>query len=272
MELTQILILAVVQALTEFLPISSSAHLFLASELWGWDYQGVLFDLGLHLGTLFAVVLWYRREWMAMAGGALAWRPGTALDPQQRLLWHLILATIPAAIAALALSQAEGVSLALRRHEVIAATEIGFGVALWWAWRRASSSQNDEFALDWRTAVMIGCAQCLALVPGTSRSGICMTAALVLGMARPAAARFAFLMAVPIISLGAAHAGLEFAKGEDQTPLADFLIGMVASAGAGLLVIPLFLGTLQRIGMTPFLIYRLGLGALLLWLLVRPVV
>jgi len=269
-DLAQILILAVVQALTEFLPISSSAHLFLASEVLGWDYQGVLFDLGLHLGTLFAVVLWYRREWLAMGSAALAWRPGVELDPQQRLLWHLIIATVPAAIAALALSVADGASMALRRHEVIAATEIGFGILLWWAWRRASEQQSDEFALDWRTALLIGAAQCLALVPGTSRSGICMTAALVLGMARPAAARFAFLMAVPIISLGAAHAGMEFASGTDSTPPADFLIGMVASAGAGLLVIPLFLGTLQRVGMTPFLIYRLGLGAFLLWLLYSP--
>ncbi len=267
MDLSQILILAVVQALTEFLPISSSAHLYLAAELWGWQYQGVLFDLGLHLGTLFAVVLWYRREWLAMAGGALRWRPGAAIDEQQRLLLHLILATVPGALVALALSQAEGVSLALRSYGVIATTQIGFGLLLWWAWQRASSNASDEFALDWRTALIIGGAQCLALVPGTSRSGVCMTAALLLGMARPAAARFAFLLAVPIISLGAAHAAMEFAGGNDSTPFGDFLIGMVASAAAGLLVIPMFLGTLQRIGMTPFLVYRLGLGGVLLWMI-----
>ncbi len=266
MDTLQVLTLAIVQALTEFLPISSSAHLFLAAELFGWSYQGVLFDLGLHLGTLAAVLVYYRQQWLRMGCAAIAWRPGVTLDPDQRLLWLLGIATLPAAVAALVMTQFDGLALAMRRHEVIAATQIGFGLLLWWAWQRGKVDGRDEYQLDTKIVLIIGFAQALALVPGTSRSGICITAALFLGMARPAAARFAFLMAVPIIGLGALHAAKELFEGGDGTPLSTFFLGMIASAIAGLACIALFLRILSKIGMTPFLIYRLGLGALLIWL------
>ena len=262
MDFLQILILALVQALTEFLPISSSAHLFLVGEWLGWGYQGLIFDLGLHLGTLVAVLIYFRKDWLELARAAIAWRPGRPLDADQRTLLGLTLATIPGGIAALLMGDANAV--ALRNYLVIGITQIVFGTLLLMAFARASTATRGERSLSVRDAVLIGCAQALALIPGVSRSGITMSAGLLLGLEREAAARFSFLLAVPITAAAALHGVLEMLRGDGTTDPQSFWIGAVISAFAGYACIHFFLSIIRRLGVLPFFIYRIVLGVVLL--------
>jgi undecaprenyl-diphosphatase len=262
MDVLSILLLAVIQALTEFLPISSSAHLYLVGEWLPGGYQGLVFDLGLHLGTLAAVLLYFRRDWFALAQGLLRWRPGQPLDPDQGLLLGLTLATIPGGLAALALGDEN--AAALRNALVIGCTQIVFGILLYYAFTRAAGSTRGEREIPLSAMLLIGCAQALALIPGVSRSGVTMTAGLLLGLERQAAARFSFLLAVPITAAAGLHGVLELTRNGGGTDAGSFWLGALISAVAGYAVIAFFLGVLRRIGMLPFLVYRLGLGLLLL--------
>lgn len=264
MPFSEILILALIQALTEFLPVSSSAHLYLASQWFGWSYQGLTFDLGLHLGTLIAILLYFRRDWVRMLGAGVRWRPGVALDADQRLLLILVLATIPAALVALLAGDWLAVSL---RHPVpIALNLIGFGILLWWADR--IPDRGDERVLSMGRGLLIGCAQALALMPGVSRSGVTMTSGLLLGLDRVAAARFSFLLAVPVTTLAALKGLWDVLRDRSAEPLllTDFLLGAGISAVGGLLCIHFFLAAIRSIGLAPFMWYRVLLGGgLLLW-------
>lgn len=262
MDFLSILILALIQALTEFLPISSSAHLYLVGDLVGSGYQGIVFDLGLHLGTLAAVLVYFRRDWITLLRAALQWRPGQPLDREQRMLLGLALATIPGGVAALALGD-EG-AMALRNFLVIGITQIVFGTLLWYAFARAASSEREERSLSLRDAVLIGVAQAVALVPGVSRSGITMTAGLLLGLERVAAARFSFLLAVPITAAAALHGVLELRHGNGGVDAGSFWLGAAISAVGGYLCIQFFLGMIRRIGVLPFFLYRVALGVVLL--------
>lgn len=268
MDVFQIVLLALIQALTEFLPVSSSGHLVLASLFFGWAYQGIAFDLALHVGTLLAVLLYFRRDVWELGLAALAWRPGRPLTPRQRLAFGLALGTIPGAVAGALLGNSG--ALLLRHPLLIAATLAGFGLLLGLAARRAPAPSGGEarddvdqvFAgLSFGHAFLIGCAQALALVPGVSRSGVTMTAALLLGWNRVAAARYAFLLSVPIM-IGAG--GYELAgllASDEAVAWGAFALGTAVAAVAGLLVIHLFLGILRRIGVAPFVVYRLLLAA-----------
>ncbi len=260
----QVLLLAVIQALTEFLPISSSAHLYLAGEWLGYGYQGLVFDLGLHLGTMLAVVVYFRKDWLELARAALAWRPGHALSDEQRTLVGLTLATIPGGLAAMAMGDAG--ATALRTYLVIGCTQIVFGSLLFFAFIRSGQSTRGERSLSIGQALLIGCAQALALIPGVSRSGVTMTAGLLLGLERQAAARFSFLLAVPIIAAAGLHGVMELLKDGNDTDGGSFWLGAAISAVSGYLVIHFFLTMLRRIGMLPFFVYRLALGLLLLGL------
>lgn len=262
MDFLQILILALVQALTEFLPISSSAHLFLAGQWLGWGYQGLIFDLGLHLGTLVAVLVYFRADWLQLARGLMRWRPGQVLDADQRLLLGLALATIPGGLAALALGDDN--ALALRNFLVIGITQIIFGGLLWYAFARASGASRAERSLSLRDAVLIGVAQACALIPGVSRSGITMTAGLLLGLERQAAARFSFLLAVPITAAAALHGVVELMRGSGGVDHGSFWLGAAISAVAGYGCIHFFLSIIRRVGVLPFFIYRAILGVALL--------
>ena len=264
MDFTQVLLLALIQALTEFLPISSSAHLYLAGEWVGSGYQGLVFDLGLHLGTLLAVLVYFRKDWIDLGRAALQWRPGKPLDNEQRTLIGLTLATIPGGLAAMAMGD-EGTT-ALRTYLVIGCTQIVFGSLLYYAFARSAASTRGERTLSIGHAVLIGCAQALALVPGVSRSGITMTAGLLLGLERQAAARFSFLLAVPITAAAALHGVSEILKEGNDTDPASFWLGAAISAVAGYIVILFFLAMIRRIGMLPFFLYRVGLGLVLLGL------
>ena len=200
MDPLQAIVLAVVQGLSEFLPISSSGHLVLVPHFFGWPDQGLAFDVAVHVGTLFAVLTYFRRELVAMIRapgfGSLA---GRGLDARRRLAWQLLLGTIPVGLVGLAFG---GLIEEHLRHPLSVATTLAFFGALMWLADRFGRRERDEYSVGWRDAILIGCAQALALMPGTSRSGITMTMARALGLTREGAARFSFLLAVPGIGDG----------------------------------------------------------------------
>jgi len=261
MAITHILALALLQGLTEFLPISSSAHLILLPRLVNWPDQGLGFDIAVHVGTLTAVVLYFRHELAAMAGAWGRSLVGGGQSRDSRLAWAVLLGTIPVGLAGLAFKHA--VETQLRSPLVIAGATIGFGVLLWAAdvWGRR---RRDEYTAGWKDVLVIGVFQALALVPGTSRSGATMTAGLMLGLTRAGAARFSFLLSIPVIVLAGA---LEVIDLDLQGAPVDWRalgLGYVVSALSAYLCIHYFLKLLDRMGMLPFVIYRLLLGAVLL--------
>ena len=268
MDIIQAIILAIVQGLSEFLPISSSGHLILVPDLLGWDDQGLAFDVAVHLGTLVAVVFYFREEiWRIF----LAWTKSILNNlPDEsksdaKLAWGVLLGTIPVGIVGLIAK--DFIELNLRSTLVIAATTIGFGLLLWVAdviGKRTRTLQQ----LNWRDVAVIGCAQAIALIPGTSRSGITMTAALLVGLDRQASARFSFLLSIPVIVLAGGLLMLDLLKQSTPVDWTAIGVGTVVSAVCAYLSIRFFLQLLDRIGMAPFAIYRLLLGALLLFLYV----
>ena len=261
MDFTQIVLLALIQGITEFLPISSSAHLILVPVLTGWQDQGLAFDVAVHVGTLLAVVLYFRRELLRMAREWLVSLTGRRFTADAKLAWAVIFATIPAGLAGLLLENF--IEHALRSPVVIALATIGFGLLLWWA-DATGRRVRSEHHIGWRDVVVIGVAQALALIPGTSRSGITMTAALAMGLTREAAARFSFLLSIPIILAAGGLETLELV--DDPNPVAwDVLVsGAVLSGVSAFFCIHFFLKLLERVGMLPFVIYRLVLGVFLL--------
>jgi undecaprenyl-diphosphatase len=261
MTLFHAVMLALLQGLTEFLPISSSAHLILLPGVAGWDDQGLAFDVAVHVGTLAAVCFYFRADLRLMIVdwfGSLIHRRHTV---NSRLAWWVGFGTIPVGLCGLLFNDL--IETQLRSPLVIAATTIVFGLLLWWADARGKR-QRDEHTLGIRDVIFIGVAQALALVPGTSRSGVTMTAGLALGLTRQAAARFSFLLAIPVIVLAG---GLQTIKLVQQAAPVDWLVivaGTGVAAVSAYLCIHLFLTLLERIGMLPFVIYRLLLGVVLL--------
>ncbi|MCB1789738.1 MAG: undecaprenyl-diphosphate phosphatase [Gammaproteobacteria bacterium] len=255
----QILILAIIQGLTEFLPISSSGHLILAPHLFGFADQGLAFDVAVHLGSLIAVVSYFWRDiWQIAAAwfGSLA--PGGVRTPHSRLGWAIIVGTIPVVVAGLLLKSL--VEHELRAPWVIGATTIAFGLLLLWADLRARR-QREIDGITLKDALFIGASQILALVPGTSRSGITMTTGLLLGFNRAAASRFSFLLAIPTILASSALVTLDLLELDAPVDWGSLGLGVVLSGVAAYLTIALFLRFIERIGMWPFVIYRLLLGA-----------
>jgi undecaprenyl-diphosphatase len=217
-----VLILAVVQALAEFLPISSSGHLALTAYFTGWNDGGVTLDLALHAGTLLSVLVYYRKDLWAMTRDLPSFRPSSTL-PNHRLAGQLLLATIPAlAIGALLSTVFASTLEAMRDPRAVAVLLIVFGLLLAFADRK-KDRVRELSTLTYYDALIIGLMQCLALAPGVSRSGIVITAGLLIGLTRAGAARFAFLLAVPIISAGAAKGLLDVVRGTASIDLGTFL-------------------------------------------------
>ena len=267
------LILALVQAATEFLPVSSTAHLILVPWLLGWQEHGLLFDIAVHLGTLVAVLLYFAKTWIRLAGLAVGkeiWKPQPGepdhdLYENPRLFWYLVAATFPAGIAGLALK--DYVETAFRSPVVIGVMLIAVGFIIAWA-EKVGRFDRELDRLSFGDAMAVGCAQAVALIPGTSRSGITMSTAMFLGVTRHSAARFSFLLSTPII-LGAGLKAAVDAWQEGGIPPGEhtaFAVGVVASAIFGYLVIALFLRFLQRATMRVFVYYRIVLGLLVLGL------
>ncbi|MFN3237771.1 MAG: undecaprenyl-diphosphate phosphatase [Pseudomonadales bacterium] len=261
MELLQTLLLALVQGITEFLPISSSAHLILPFEILGWPDQGLAFDVAVHLGTLIAVVVYFWSDLMQLLQGFFLRLRGQE-NADGQLAINLIVASLP--IVAVGFTIKSIVESELRSAGVIAMSTIIFGVVLYLA-DRFSQRQREASSLNVRDALLIGAAQCLALIPGTSRSGITMSAALMLGYQREAASRISFLLAIPTI-LGASVLLLaDLAAMSVPVDWSRLGLGLVVSAVTAYLCIRLFLTTIERIGFMPFVIYRLALGFGLAW-------
>lgn len=260
-SLLQVIVLAVVQGITEFLPISSSAHLILVPQLFGWPDQGLAFDGAMHVGTLTAVLWYFRRNlWPLTRDFGLSLR-GQGLTRNGRLAWAVLIGTLPAAIAGLLLHDlVEG---PLRSPKVIAATTIGYGLLLLLA-DRIGKQRRDEYTFRWQDAALIACAQALALVPGTSRSGVTMTAGLLAGLTRAAAARFSFLLSIPITALAGGYEILKLVQAGAPAELDMALLAAAVAAVSGYLAIAFLMRLLQSRGMTPFVVYRLLLGAYLL--------
>lgn len=269
MELSHIIILALVQALTEFLPVSSSGHLGLAPFFFGWEYQGVTFDLALHFGTLMAVLIYYRRDLIQITASILSGGQNETDISQRRLGWGLIAATIPAIIIGGLMSLSDQLADSLRIPWLIAINLIVFGLLLWAA-DRFGQKTRAMGSLSIRDAWLIGCAQVLALVPGVSRSGITMTAGLALGLSRTNAAHYTFLLSVPITAAACAHGALKLWRGSETLDASIFLIGAGVALFAGLGCIHFLIGFLRRGGMLPFVLYRCTLGlSVLVMLAVR---
>ncbi|MGJ8517880.1 undecaprenyl-diphosphate phosphatase [Carnimonas bestiolae] len=261
MDVLRTIALAIIQGLTEFLPVSSSAHLILPSRLMGWPDQGIAFDVAVHIGTLLAVLLFFYRDIAAITVGWCRRIAGGAPSSESHQGWAIIIATLP--IMVVGAPWSHWAEPHMRSTLVIAASTIVFGLALWWADRR-DTQQRTMADMNWKSALTIGLAQILALIPGTSRSGITLSAGLMLNFSRDAAARFSFLLSVPTILAAALLKGTEMASEGGQHDWNAMLLGALVSFVAGLLCIKAFMALIQRVGMLPFVIYRLLLGALLL--------
>lgn len=270
MTLFQVIVLALVQGITEFLPISSSAHLILVPVLSQWPDQGLAFDLAVHAGTLTAVVGYFHRDVAALTADGVRSLIHRRQVGQSPLAWAVVIGTIPVGLAGLVFE--DFIETSLRSAEVIAATTLGFGVLLGVADRRADRGTRSLESLTWRDAVFVGLAQALALIPGTSRSGITMTAGLFASFSRQAAARFSFLLAIPVTALAAGLKLLEALTEDSPVAWDGFLVGYVLSAVVALTVIHFFLALLERFGFMPYVVYRLVLGAGLIGLIALGVI
>jgi undecaprenyl-diphosphatase len=261
METLQIFILSLVQGITEFLPISSSAHLILMPHLLGFSDQGLAFDVAVHIGSLLAVITYFRRELKIMAEEFLhsLGAPERATE-NSRMIWLLLLGTLPIVVVGGLLKAA--VETDLRSAAVIATTTIVFGLLLFWADIRGRK-ERSEFSLSWKDAFVIGLLQALAIIPGTSRSGITITAGLLLGLTREAASRFSFLLAIPTILLSGGLVTLDLLRSSHPVQWSELLLGASLSFIAAYLCIHFFLRLIEKSGMLPFVIYRLILGAVI---------
>ena len=260
MELIHLIILGLIQGLTEFLPVSSSAHLILLPALVGWDDQGIVYDIAVHAGSLGAVVLYFRKDIQDLLRGWLA-TLGWHDSEKNYLLWYLALATIPVGLAGLLLH--DFVATSLRNPQVIAIASIVFGLILWWA-DKFGQHTRTQAGINWRDALIIGFAQALAIIPGTSRSGITITAGLMLGMDRHSASRFSFLLAIPVIILATGYETYKLSSGQLDIDWISLITVTVVAFVSAFLAIHYFLKLLDRTGMLPYVIYRVILGVVLL--------
>lgn len=261
MTLIQIIVLALVQGLTEFLPISSSAHLILVPIVSHWQDQGLAFDVAVHVGTLSAVVWYFRKDLATMLRDWFASLQQRQLVGESRLAWAVLWGTVPAGLAGLIFNDV--IDSVLRSPLVIAWATIGFGLLLWWSDIKGRR-RRDESSINWKDVLVIGVAQALALIPGTSRSGITMTAGLFMGLTRTAAARFSFLLSIPVIVLAGGYKGVKLVEQTTPVDWWGILLGVVLSGLMAYVCIYYFLKLLDRMGMLPFVIYRLILGVILL--------
>jgi undecaprenyl-diphosphatase len=259
MDLIQALILAIIQGMTEFLPVSSSAHLILVPKIIGWNDQGLLFDIALHFGTLLAVLIYFRDDLAQMIEDLLRNRSDNIMQSDVMIL---IIATIPVVIVGGLFN--DWIENNLRSSNVIATTSIIFGLILL-ASDKFSSSKNN---LTLRIGLLIGLAQVLALIPGVSRSGITITMGLFMGLGRVKSAKFSFLLAIPVI-LGASVLQIyeSYSIAFSSINYVLLLTGLSVSFLFAYFTIHWFLAFVTKVGMFPFVIYRIALGLFIFVLL-----
>jgi undecaprenyl-diphosphatase len=269
MPLYQAVWLAIIQGLTEFLPISSSAHLAVIPKLMNWKDPGLGFDVALHAGTLAAVVIYFFRDWLQVIANGLGFSyRGRRPDENSRfLLWFLVIATIPAGLAGLKFEKyAEN---SWRSLYIIAAAEIILGCLMFLA-DKVGQEKDGLNQMNLFDAIFVGCAQALAIVPGVSRSGVTITAARFLHFDREAAARFSFLLSSPLIAAAAAKDAWDLHKQGGIPPdmKLPYVVGILVSAIVGILVIAFFLKYLRRHSLNLFVAYRVVFGIIVIALAV----
>ena len=265
MTWVQIIVLAIVQGLTEFLPVSSSGHLVLAPAVLGWADQGLTFDIAVHFGSLLAVVVYFRQDLKALVSGGARLLGGNSASPESKMALYIVIATVPAAVAGLLF--AGWIETNVRNPLIIVYTLAGYGVLMAVADR---FGRHERLTADvgLRDAVIIGIAQALALVPGTSRSGVTISAALMLGFRRQDAARFSFLLSAPVILLASGYEMTLLIFEEAPIAWAQLAIGAAISAVVAYLSIDFFMRFVNAIGLLPFSLYRLGLAGVVFYAVV----
>ena len=257
-----LILVALVQGITEFLPVSSSGHLILISELSSAPDQGQAIDVAVHIGTLFAVVIFFWRDVAMGLAGIPRMLPGRIDTAGSKLAFLLMIATLPAIAFGLVL-KLTGLSDAMRSMTVIGWTMLLFGLLLWWADQRGTIEKTEA---DWTTrdAIKMGLWQAVALIPGTSRSGICITAGRMLGYSRQDSAKLAMLMSIPTIVASGVLLGVEVIATADAQVARDGAVAAVMSFVAALFALSIMMRLLRSISFTPYVIYRVALGIVLL--------
>lgn len=257
-----LIVLAVVQGVTEFLPISSSGHLILLPRVAGWPDQGLAFDVAAHLGSLGAVTLYFREDIAALSRAWIHSLTSGVIDIQARLAWGVLIATVP--VGVMGLLAHDAIATDLRTPQVIATATVFFGLALWWMDVRGRRTRGLK-SLSLIDAFLIGCVQTLALIPGTSRSGVTMTAALAFGFSRQAAARLSFLLSIPVIVLASGLEIVELSASAEPQPWGELGFVVLLAGLSAYVCIAIFLQFIERVGMLPFVLYRIALGCALFW-------
>jgi len=267
MSILEVIVLGIVQGLTEFLPISSTAHLVVLPKLFGWPDPGLAYDIALHVGTLAAVLIYFFRDWIQILANGLRFRSSGG-DPELRsnpmLLWYLVLGTLPAGIAGLALQKAADSTL--RTLPIIGASAILIGLFLWWA-DRASRGRKTIGYVTLADSLVVGFLQILAIIPGVSRSGITISGGLLRSLDRPSSARFSFLLSTPIILGAAAKDAWDLLKHKEAIPpdmQIAFVLGIIVSGITGCLTIAFFLKYLRSRSLAVFVAYRIIFGIMVI--------
>jgi undecaprenyl-diphosphatase len=274
MTIFQAIVLGLVQGITEFAPVSSSGHLILVPWMLGWHIVddpalNKSFDVALHMGTFVGAVIYFRRDlWVYIKAFFASCRAGAIRTPDERLAWALVIGTIPGMIAGVALESV--IEDKLGQPVIIAVMLAVFGVVLYVV-DRVARQDRDLDSVGVRTGLFVGFAQALALQPGVSRSGVTITASRLVGLNREAAARFSFLLALPIIAGAGAVKGLDLAQHGFQGYGAQFLAGFLAAAVSGFIVIWFLLKYLRTHDFFVFMIYRLAVAALVILLVATGV-
>jgi undecaprenyl-diphosphatase len=270
MEIFAAVILGIVQGLTEFLPVSSSAHLILVPWFFGWKPEGIAFDVALHMGTAVAILAFFWKDWIALAREVvIGLKEGAPLgNPQRRLAWFLVVGTLPAMFVGLAFEKT--VETQVRSPLITVVTLVLLGALLLYAERRSKQNRSIEM-FKWADALWIGCSQAIALIPGVSRSGITITTAMLRDSTRTSAARFSFLLSTPVIAGAGILQGWHLIKAvrhpiEGMAPVQwpVLCVGTIAAAITGFLCIKFFLRYLQTKSLVPFVVYRFVLAAVVL--------
>ena len=264
MDITQTITLALIQGLTEFLPVSSSAHLVILPKFLDWPDQGLAFDVVLHFATLCAIIFYYRSSLIVISKDFFSSIVSRKLQGESMLAWAILLGTIPVGLAGLFFKDA--IELNLRSYQVVAFATIFFGLLLGLSdWIHGILGRSRDF-IRGSDILIVGCFQALALIPGTSRSGITITAALLIGLSRSLSIKFAFLLSIPVIALATLLKTFDLVNEVNQVDWTLLLIGFVIALITAYTTIVFFIRLVERIGFLPFVIYRILLGVMLLLL------
>lgn len=264
MDWIEVFVLAIVQGISEFLPISSSAHLILVPKLFGFDEQSLAFDIALHVGTLLAILWYFRNDLIPLLKDFFLSIKHQKTIGESKVVWGVLIGTIPVGLAGLIF--ADMIEKYLRSPLVIAFSTIIFGIFLYISDKK--SGKKDILDMSIKLALIIGIAQAIALIPGTSRSGITISMAMFLGFSRVASARISFLLSVPVIILSGGYSGVKIFSQGIHEPLSMLFVAIVLSAISAYFCIKWLIELLQKSTMMPFVIYRLILGAYLFYVFI----